>query len=33
MPGGGVDRALLALPPEGRDKVMPVIDEYATFLE
>ena len=28
----GVDRALLALPPEGRDKVMPVIDEYATFL-
>ena len=29
----GVDRALLALPPEGRDKVMPVIDEYATFLE
>jgi probable F420-dependent oxidoreductase len=29
----GVDRALLALPPEGRDKVMPVIDEYANFLE
>jgi probable F420-dependent oxidoreductase len=29
----GMDRALLALPPEGRDKVMPVIDEYATLLE
>ena len=29
----GVGRALLALPPEGRDKVMPAIDEYATFLE
>jgi probable F420-dependent oxidoreductase len=28
----GMDRALLALPPEGRDKVMPVIDEYAAFL-
>jgi probable F420-dependent oxidoreductase len=28
----GIDRALLALPPEGRDKVMPVIEAYATFL-
>ena len=29
----GLDRALLALPPEGRDKVMPVIEEYAALLE
>ena len=29
----GIDRVLLALPPEGRDKVMPATDEYATFLE
>jgi alkanesulfonate monooxygenase SsuD/methylene tetrahydromethanopterin reductase-like flavin-dependent oxidoreductase (luciferase family) len=29
----GVDRALFALPPEGRDAVLPVIDRYAAFLE
>ena len=29
----GMDRVLFALPPEGRDKVMPVIDKYAAFLE
>jgi alkanesulfonate monooxygenase SsuD/methylene tetrahydromethanopterin reductase-like flavin-dependent oxidoreductase (luciferase family) len=29
----GVDRALFALPPAGRDKVLPVIDEYTAFLE
>jgi probable F420-dependent oxidoreductase len=29
----GIDRALLALPPEGRDTVLPVIDKYAIFLE
>ena len=29
----GIDRALLALPPEGRDQVMPVIDAYAALLE
>ena len=29
----GVDRALLALPSESRDQLMPAIDEYATLLE
>jgi probable F420-dependent oxidoreductase len=29
----GVNRALLALPPEGRDTVLPVIDKYSAFLE
>jgi len=29
----GVDRALFALPPEARDRVMPVIDQYTAFLE
>ncbi|HYZ26258.1 MAG TPA: LLM class F420-dependent oxidoreductase [Geminicoccaceae bacterium] len=28
----GVDRALLALPPEGRDTVLPVLDRYVAFL-
>jgi probable F420-dependent oxidoreductase len=28
----GLDRALFALPPEGRDRVMPVIENYTTFL-
>ena len=31
--GGGVDRALFALPPQGRDAVLPVIDKYTAFLE
>jgi alkanesulfonate monooxygenase SsuD/methylene tetrahydromethanopterin reductase-like flavin-dependent oxidoreductase (luciferase family) len=29
----GLDRALFALPPEGRDTVLPVMDRYAAFLE
>jgi len=29
----GVDRALLALPPKGRDSVLPLLDEYAAFLD
>jgi probable F420-dependent oxidoreductase len=29
----GVDRALLSLPSDERDKVMPMIDQYASFLE
>jgi alkanesulfonate monooxygenase SsuD/methylene tetrahydromethanopterin reductase-like flavin-dependent oxidoreductase (luciferase family) len=29
----GVDRALLALPPEGRDTLLPLIDRYTAFLE
>ena len=29
----GVDRALLALPSENRDQLMPAIDKYATLLE
>jgi probable F420-dependent oxidoreductase len=29
----GVERALLALPPEGRDAVLPLIDQYTAFLE
>ena len=28
----GVDRALFALPPQGRDAVLPVIDKYTAFL-
>jgi hypothetical protein len=28
-----VDCALLALPPEGRDKVLPLLDEYAAFIK
>ena len=28
----GIDRALLILPPEGRDGVMPVVDRYAAFI-
>jgi probable F420-dependent oxidoreductase len=29
----GVDRALFALPPQGRDMVVPLIDRYTAFLE
>jgi alkanesulfonate monooxygenase SsuD/methylene tetrahydromethanopterin reductase-like flavin-dependent oxidoreductase (luciferase family) len=29
----GVDRALLSLPSDERDKVLPMIDQYASFLE
>ena len=29
----GVDRALFALPPEGRDTLLPLIDKYTAFLE
>jgi hypothetical protein len=29
----GLDRVLLALPPEGRDAVMPVIEQFTAFLE
>jgi probable F420-dependent oxidoreductase len=29
----GLSRALFALPPEGRDAVLPVIDKYTAFLE
>jgi probable F420-dependent oxidoreductase len=29
----GLDRVLFALPPEGRDAVMPVIEQYTAFLE
>ena len=29
----GLDRALFALPPEGRDAVMPVIEQYTTFID
>jgi alkanesulfonate monooxygenase SsuD/methylene tetrahydromethanopterin reductase-like flavin-dependent oxidoreductase (luciferase family) len=29
----GLDRALFALPPEGRDMVLPVMDQYRAFLE
>jgi alkanesulfonate monooxygenase SsuD/methylene tetrahydromethanopterin reductase-like flavin-dependent oxidoreductase (luciferase family) len=29
----GVDCALLALPPEGRDKVLPMLDEYMAFIK
>ena len=28
----GVDRALLAMPPEGRDTVLPLLDRYTSFL-
>jgi hypothetical protein len=28
----GVDRALLAMPPEGRDTVLPLLDRYSAFL-
>jgi len=28
----GIDRVLFALPPEGREVVMPVIDQYTAFL-
>jgi probable F420-dependent oxidoreductase len=29
----GVDRALFALPPQGRDAVLPIMDKYTAFLE
>ena len=29
----GVDRALFALPPQGRDAVVPAIERYAAFIE
>jgi probable F420-dependent oxidoreductase len=29
----GVDRALIGLPSEGRDKILPLIDEYSAFLK
>jgi alkanesulfonate monooxygenase SsuD/methylene tetrahydromethanopterin reductase-like flavin-dependent oxidoreductase (luciferase family) len=29
----GVDSALLALPSEGRDKILPMIDKYASFIK
>ena len=29
----GIDRALFALPPQGRDVVVPLIDRYTAFLE
>jgi probable F420-dependent oxidoreductase len=29
----GVDRALFALPPQGRDAILPVMDKYTAFLE
>lgn len=29
----GVGRVLLPLPPEGRDKVLPLLDEYAKFIQ
>ena len=28
----GMDRALLILPPDGRDGVMPVVDRYAALI-
>jgi hypothetical protein len=28
----GLDRVLFALPPEARDQVMPVIEQYTAFL-
>ncbi|MGR8920216.1 MAG: LLM class F420-dependent oxidoreductase [Gammaproteobacteria bacterium] len=32
LPGMGVSRAILPLPPEPADKVLPILDEYAKFL-
>jgi hypothetical protein len=29
----GMDRALFALPSEGRDTVVPLLDKYAAFVE
>jgi hypothetical protein len=29
----GVDCALIALPPEGRDTILPLIDKYAAFIK
>ena len=29
----GVDTALLALPSEGRDKILPMLDEYAGLIK
>jgi len=29
----GLDRALFALPSEGRDALLPMMDQYAAFLE
>jgi hypothetical protein len=29
---GGVTRAILRLPPEGRDKVLPLLDQWAKLV-
>jgi hypothetical protein len=28
----GVERTVFGLPPEGRDKVLPLLDQYATMI-
>ena len=32
LAAGGVTRALMLLPSENRDKVLPLLDEYAAFI-
>ena len=29
---GGIDRALLLLPSEGREEILPLVDRYAAFI-
>jgi probable F420-dependent oxidoreductase len=31
--GGGVTRAIMRLPSEGRDKILPLLDQYAKFVK
>jgi hypothetical protein len=33
MRDAGVDRAIFALPPAGRDTVLPLIDQYAALMK
>jgi hypothetical protein len=30
---GGITRAILRLPPEGRDKVLPLLDQWAKLIK
>ena len=30
--GAGVTRAIMRLPSEGRDKILPLLDQYAKFV-
>jgi len=32
LPGMGVKRAILPLPPAGRDKILPILDQYAKLM-